>query len=48
MEKWMLKNKKADFELIMQECGISEVLARCLVNKGLEAPEKSGSIYIPA
>jgi single-stranded-DNA-specific exonuclease len=40
MEKWMLKNKKADFELIMQKCGISEVLARCLVNKGLEAPEE--------
>ncbi len=40
MEKWMLKNKKADFELIKQKCGISEVLARCLVNKGLETPEE--------
>ncbi len=39
MEKWMIKNKKADYNLIMQECGISEVLARCLVNKGFEQPE---------
>lgn len=40
MENWVLKNKKADFELIVQKCGISEVLARCLVNKGLETPEE--------
>jgi single-stranded-DNA-specific exonuclease len=48
MEKWMLKNKKADFELIMQECGISEVLARCLVNKGLEAPEEIRKYLYPS
>lgn len=40
MENWFIKNKKADFELIMRECGISEVLARCLVNRGLEDPDK--------
>lgn len=39
MENWVIKNKKADFDLIVKECGISEVLARCLVNKGLEKPE---------
>ncbi len=40
MENWVLKNRKADFALITQKCGISEVLARCLVNKGLETPEE--------
>jgi len=40
LENWFLKNIKADFELIMKECGISEVLARCLVNRGLTDPEK--------
>ena len=39
MENWVIKNRKADFNIIMQECGISEVLARCLVNKGLESSE---------
>lgn len=40
MEKWVIKNKKADFNLIMQECGVSEVLARCLVNKGFDSIEE--------
>lgn len=40
MENWFIKNKKADFKYIMKECGISEVLARCLVNRGLTDPEK--------
>ncbi len=44
----MLKNKKADFEMIMQQCGVSEVLARCLVNKGLEAPEEIQSFLSPS
>lgn len=35
MENWVIKNKKADFNRIVSECGVSEVLARCLVNKGL-------------
>jgi len=35
MENWVLINKRADFELIMKECGVSAVLARCLANKGL-------------
>lgn len=38
MENWVLKNKKADFETIANQCGVSEVLARCLVNKGLDKP----------
>ncbi len=36
MENWLIKNKKADFKKIMEECGVSEVLARCLVNRGIE------------
>lgn len=36
MENWVIRNKKADFDQIMQELGISEVLARCLVNKGFD------------
>jgi single-stranded-DNA-specific exonuclease len=39
MENWVIKNKKADFNQISQYCKISEVMARCLVNKGLEKPE---------
>lgn len=39
MENWVIKNKKADFNRIVNECGVSEVLARCLVNKGFEEPE---------
>lgn len=34
-EKWVLKNKKADFTTIMEDHSISECLARLLVNKGL-------------
>ncbi len=40
MENWVIKNRKADFETITQECKISEVLARCLVNRGYEDPEE--------
>lgn len=40
MENWVIKNRKADFNLIMQECGVSEVLARCLVNKGFETTKE--------
>ncbi|MDF2542967.1 MAG: hypothetical protein K0S47_2685 [Herbinix sp.] len=35
MENWVIKNKKADFEQLVKQFGISEVIARCLVNKGL-------------
>ncbi|MBQ9119077.1 MAG: single-stranded-DNA-specific exonuclease RecJ [Lachnospiraceae bacterium] len=36
MEKWMVKNKKADFGQIAQQFGVSEVIARMLVNRGLQ------------
>jgi single-stranded-DNA-specific exonuclease len=47
MEKWVIKNKKADFGLIMQECGVSEVLTRCLVNKGFDEPDIINSFLHP-
>lgn len=47
MENWVIKNKKADFNLIMKECGVSEVLARCLVNKGLDSPQEINSFLQP-
>ncbi len=36
MENWVIKNKKSDFNRIISECGVSEVIARCLVNRGYE------------
>jgi single-stranded-DNA-specific exonuclease len=47
MENWVIKNKKADFDLIMKECGVSEVLARCLVNKGFETTEEMNAFLHP-
>jgi single-stranded-DNA-specific exonuclease len=47
MEKWVIKNKKADFNQIMQQCGVSEVLARCLVNKGYTQPEEVNAFLHP-
>ena len=39
MEKWVLKNKKADFHAIMEQHNISEVVARLLVNRNQEDAE---------
>lgn len=39
VENWVLKNKKADFDTIGEEHGISQVLARLLVNRGLVESE---------
>jgi single-stranded-DNA-specific exonuclease len=47
MENWVIKNKKADFNQIMQQCGVSEVLARCLVNKGYTQPEEVNAFLHP-
>lgn len=35
MEKWMVKNKKADFQALSEELGVSEMLVRLMVNRGL-------------
>ncbi|MBP1753693.1 MAG: hypothetical protein H6Q59_91 [Firmicutes bacterium] len=47
MENWVIKNRKADFNLIMKECGVSEVLARCLVNKGLDTIQEIDTFLHP-
>jgi single-stranded-DNA-specific exonuclease len=47
VEKWFLKNKKADFLGIAKEHQISEVLARLLVNRGLTRKEEIESYLHP-
>ncbi|MFU0826348.1 MAG: Single-stranded-DNA-specific exonuclease RecJ [Lachnoclostridium sp.] len=39
MEKWVIKNKKADFAAMMKEYNISEVIARLLVNRNIVTKE---------
>lgn len=39
-EKWMLRTKKADFDEIAKQYGISPVLARIMVNRGVNEPEQ--------
>ena len=40
MEKWMVYNKKADFQKIGSEFGIDPVIARLIRNRDIH-PEKS-------
>ncbi|MCD8119900.1 MAG: single-stranded-DNA-specific exonuclease RecJ [Lachnospiraceae bacterium] len=44
-EKWMIYNKKADFEAIGRELGVSPVLVRILRNRGLTEPEEFRSFF---
>lgn len=48
MEKWFIKNKKADFELIAKTFGISPVLARLAVNRGVGSNEEMERYLRPA
>lgn len=48
MENWVIKNIKADFTQIMEKCEISEVLTRCLVNRGLEDSVQIGDFLYPS
>jgi single-stranded-DNA-specific exonuclease len=48
LENWVIKNIKADFEQIIKKCDISEVLARCLINRGLENPTDINSFLHPS
>lgn len=48
MEKWMIKNKKADFNAIASEFGISEVLARLMVNRDIREPEQIRAYLHPS
>lgn len=40
MEKWVVKNKKADFAKIMEKYQVSEILARLMVNRGHETEDE--------
>ena len=44
----MIKNIKADFTQIIEKCNISEVLSRCLVNRGLTNPDQIDSFLHPS
>lgn len=48
MEKWFIKNKKADFALIAQNFGISETLAHLAVNRGITSGEALRSFLTPS
>lgn len=39
-EKWYIKNRKADFSQIAKTFGISEVLARLVINRGINSNEE--------
>lgn len=40
MEKWMVAAKRADFNRLSEIFGISPVLARIMVNRGLKTDEE--------
>ncbi|MDF2610007.1 MAG: recJ2 [Lachnospiraceae bacterium] len=47
MEKWVVKNKKADFKALMDRFQVSEVIARLLVNRNQLTPEEIESYLHP-
>lgn len=48
MEKWFIKNKKANFSLIASQFNISEVSARLIVNRGITSNEELTSYLNPS
>ncbi|MGN1206037.1 MAG: single-stranded-DNA-specific exonuclease RecJ [Eubacterium sp.] len=44
-KKWMLQTKRADFQKISDEFGISKVLARCIVNREVSEDEIDDYIH---
>lgn len=47
-QKWVVKNKKADFSAICREQNITEVTARLLVNRGLLTKEERDAYLHPS
>ena len=45
MEKWFLKNKKGDADGLAGELGISSILAKILINRGVDSKEKA-TVYL--
>ena len=48
MEKWFIRNRKANFALIAQQFGISEVTARIAVNRGISSNEELKAYLHPS
>lgn len=48
MEKWFIKNKKADFSLVSKTFGISETLAHLAVNRGITKGEALRAFLNPS
>lgn len=46
MEKWMVYNKKADFQKIGSEFGIDPVIARLIRNRDIQDMKEIHSIYM--
>lgn len=46
-EKWMVKNRSADFKAIAAQFGISEVTARLMVNRGIGSQEEMEAYLHP-
>ncbi len=48
MEKWFIKNRQADYKKIAATFGISEVLARLCVNRGINSKEELSAYLNPS
>ena len=48
MEKWFIRNRKANFALIAKQFGISEVTARIAVNRGISSNEEMKAYLHPS
>ncbi len=47
-QKWVLKNKKGDVRAIAAEQGVSEIMARLLINRDLDTKEKRDEFLHPS
>lgn len=48
MEKWFIKNKKANYKVIAARFGISEVLAQLIVNRDIKSNEELEAYIYPS
>ncbi|MCR5429457.1 MAG: single-stranded-DNA-specific exonuclease RecJ [Lachnospiraceae bacterium] len=48
MDRWTICNKTADFESIKEKFGVSDIMARLLVNRGLTDPEVIRTFLSPS
>ncbi|MBR0430130.1 MAG: single-stranded-DNA-specific exonuclease RecJ [Lachnospiraceae bacterium] len=45
MEKWMVRTKRADFNALAERFGIDPVIARIMVNRGVEPEDMEGYLH---